>query len=300
MSNAQTKQALKARRGISDRALPYVLVAPTFLFIVMWLILPLGYALYCSFWRCDYLQFTKTVGLENYISMLGSKAIQQDIGRTFYISGLSLAIALVLGTVLALWINSERGMLAYLIQLMGLIPWVTSMVVAAMLWKWILQDDSGLMNYFIRVLGGQKVGFLTNKTIAVYALIFVMTWRVIGYVMVQVLAGLKSVPHDLEEAAYVDGANKWQMFWAVRFPMLKTPLTISAIIVGLSNLNNLTVPLTLTGGGPGVATTTIAIELNKQSMKYYHFGEASALSVVLVAINFILMLLYVKAVKYDV
>ena len=283
-----------------DRILPYALVFPVFLFIVMWLLLPLCYALYCSFWRCDYMQFTKTVGLENFTAMLFDKGIQSSFLRTFAISSISLGIALVFGTVFALWIHAEKGTLAYLIQLMGLIPWVTSMVVASMLWKWIFQEDAGLLNYFVRQFGGQKVGFLTDKRIAVISLIFVMTWRVIGYVMVQVLAGLKSIPANLEEAAYVDGATRWQMFWYVRFPLLKTPIAISGIVVGLSNLNNLTVPLTLTSGGPGSATTTISIELYRLSMKYYHFGEASALSIMLVAFNFLLMVLYIKAVNYDV
>ncbi len=174
------------------------------------------------------------------------------------------------------------------------------MVVAAMLWKWIFQEETGLLNYLLRLAGFGKVGFLTNKNVALNTLIFVITWRVIGYVMVQVLAGLKSIPKEYEEAAYVDGADKWQMFWRIRFPLLKTPLSISAIIVGLSNMNNLTVPLTLTAGGPGSATMTISIELYRQTFKFYHFGEASALTIVLIALNFVLMVLYIKAVKYEI
>ena len=151
-------------------------------------------------------------------------------GTVFGISAASLAIAMVAGAVFALWIHAERGPLAYLIQLMGLIPWVTSMVVAAMLWKWILQEDAGLLNYFVRQLGGEKVGFLTDKRIAVASLIFVMTWRVIGYVMVQVLAGLKSIAANLEEAAYVDGATKWQQTRYITIPMLKTIMIIMFIM----------------------------------------------------------------------
>lgn len=287
-------------RKIRENRLAYLLVAPTFLFILIWLIFPLGYALYCSFWRCDYLMFTKTVGLENYRAIIRDPAIWQTILRTIYISGVSLAIALLGGTLIALWIHTSKVIMAYVTQIMALIPWVTSMVVAAMLWKWIFQDEAGLINYLLRAMGIGKVGFLTNKNIAVYTLTFVMTWRVIGYVMVQVLAGLKSIPKEYEEAAFVDGANKWQLFWLIRFPLLKTPISISAIIVGLSNMNNLTVPLTLTAGGPGSATMTISIELYRQSFKYYHFGEASALSIMLITLNFVLMVFYIKAVKYEI
>ena len=110
---------------------------------------------------------------------------------------------------------------------------------------------------------------------------------------------MKSVPIEIEEAAMIDGANKWQMFWKVRLPQLKTPMALSAIIVALSNLNNLTVPLTLTGGGPGKATTVISILAYRESFSYYHFGEASAMSIVLCLINFVLTVMYVKAVKYE-
>lgn len=287
-------------RKIGENRLAYLLVAPTFFFILIWLVFPLGYALYCSFWRCDYLMFTKPVGFGNYVAIIKDPSIWQTILRTTYISSVSLAIALLGGTLIALWIHASKGMIAYVTQIIALIPWVTSMVVAAMLWKWIFQDEAGLINYLLRAMGIGKVGFLTNKNIAIYTLIFVMTWRVIGYVMVQVLAGLKAIPKEYEEAAFVDGANKWKLFWLIRFPLLKTPISISAIIVGLSNMNNLTVPLTLTAGGPGSATMTISIELYRQSFKYYHFGEASALSIMLIALNFVLMVCYVKAVKYEI
>ena len=173
------------------------------------------------------------------------------------------------------------------------------MVVAAMLWKWILQDEIGLLNYFLAELGLSKIGFLTDKNIAIYTLIFVMTWRVIGYVMVQVLAGLKAIPYEYEEAALIDGASGWDLFWRVRLPLIKTPLAISATIVGLSNINNLNVPLTLLAGGPGTSTMVVAIKVYRMSFTNYHFGEASALSIIMCLINFILVVFYVKEVKYE-
>ncbi len=115
-----------ARKGlfarVNERILPYLLVGPTFLFILIWLVAPLGYALYSSFWRCDYLQYTKPVGLENYITVLSSPSTLWTIGRTLYISVVSLFFALLLGVLLALWINASKGMMAYSIQITALIP----------------------------------------------------------------------------------------------------------------------------------------------------------------------------------
>lgn len=246
------------------------------------------------------MQFTRFMGLGNYLDVLTNKQIIASIGRSFFISSISLVLALILGMLLALWINAASGKLAYTLQIATLIPWVTSMIVAAMLWKWIFQDETGLLNYFMAETGLGKVGFLTDRSIAIYTLIFVITWRVIGYVMVQLLAGLKSIPVEYEEAAQIDGANRWNLFWRLRVPLLKTPLAISAIIVGLSNLNNLNVPLSLLAGGPGKSTMVVAIEIYRMSFTSYHFGESSALSIVLCLINFLLTLLYIKAVKYEV
>lgn len=244
------------------------------------------------------MNFTKYVGFDNY-KILFEPDTLRSIGLSFYISFVSLGIALVVGVLLALWINASRGSFAYVLEIIILVPWVTSQVVGAMLWKWLLKDDTGLMNYVLNVLGIDSIRFLSDKSIVIYSLISVITWRVIGYVMVQMVAGLKAIPKEYEEAAMIDGANKWQLFWKVRLPQLKTPMAISAIIVALSNLNNVTVPMTLTGGGPGKATTVIAILAYRESFSYYHFGESSALSIALCLVNFILTVMYVKAVKYE-
>jgi ABC-type sugar transport system permease subunit len=280
--------------------LPFLLLSPSLLLIALFLIIPLGFALYISFFRADYMQIGRFVGLGNYINILTDNDIPGHIGRTFYISILGVVIAVIGGIIFALWINRESKHLAFVLQIIVLIPWVSSMVVTALLWKWILNDDLGLLKYVLSSLFGIKdVGFLTNPKIAIYTLIFIMTWRVVGYVMVQALAGLRSISEDLEEAAVIDGANKWNLFWRIRLPLIATPVVISSIIVVLSNINNLIVPLSLTGGGPGKSTMVIAIEIYRQSFTYYHFGEASALSIILVAINVIFTILYLKAVKYE-
>ena len=267
---------VKKNKGL----LPYLLLTPSLFLIALFLIIPLGYALYVSFFRADYMQIGRFVGLGNYIALLTDKDIPSYIGRTFFISILGVVIAVIGGIIFALWINRENKRLAFILEIIVLIPWVSSMVVTALLWRWILNDDLGLLKYLLSFFFGVKeLGLLTNTKIAIYTLIFVMTWRVVGYVMVQALAGLRSISEDIEEAAVIDGANRWNLFWRIRLPLIATPVIISSIIVVLSNINNLIVPITLTGGGPGKSTMVIAIEIYRQSFTYYHFGESSALSI---------------------
>lgn len=283
-----------------ERYFPYLLLAPSILVILLVLIVPLGYSVYCSLYKCNYMKFTEFVGLDNFIRVLKNKEYLAAFGRTFYISVISLVIAMVLGVVFALWIHKYRGITAYAIQLLVLIPWVTSQVVGTLLWKWIFSEDLGLLNYFLQLLGGTRIKLLSSPRVAVWLLIFVMTWRIIGYAMVNILAGLKSISLSIEEAARVDGVSRWQMFCYIRLPMIKTQMLISAIILTLSNLNNLTVPLSLTGGGPGTATSVITIPIYRFGFESYQFGTSSALSILLFAVTLILSIGYVKVAKYEI
>lgn len=279
---------------------PYLLLLPSMIIIFVILLLPLGFSLVCSLFKCDYMNFTRFVGLSNFLKVLNNAEYMSALARTGFISLVCLALSLTLGTAFALWIHRRKGLFAYSIQITVLIPWVTSMVVSSLLWKWIFNADLGILNYLLSLLGIGKVSFLNQPTSALWTLIFVMSWRTVGYAMVQILAGLKGISPAIEEAAMIDGANRRQLFQHVRLPMLKTPMLISSIILTLSNINNLTLPLTLTGGGPGTSTSVITIPMYRLGFTYYQFGTASALSFILFVITFLLSVIYVKAVRYEI
>lgn len=283
-----------------DRLFPYMLLAPSMAVIIFVLIVPLAHSVYCSVYKCDYMKFTNFVGLQNYIKAFTNPTYIQAFGRTFFFAFACLAISLVLGIVFALWIHKHDGVIAYLIELLVLIPWVTSQVVGTLLWKWILSEDLGLFNYVISALGGTPLKLLSDPKIAQWTLIFVMSWRTIGYAMVNILAGLKGIPDSVEEAAIMDGATRFQVLRYVRLPMIKTSVLISAIILTLSNINNLTVPLSLTGGGPGTATSVIMIPIYRLGFESYKFGLSSAMSVLLMIVTVALSIIYVKAAKYEI
>jgi ABC-type sugar transport system permease subunit len=277
-----------------------LLVAPAMLLIFALLIWPLFYTVYCSAFKLDYLQFSGFVGFKNYAAVLGNPDLYASFGITLVITVCSMGISLVLGLGLALWINKRKGLVALGIQLAGLLPWVISMMVGAMLWRWILNGDTSLFNHLLRMMGAEPVLLFNRKTEAVVTLIAVMAWRTIGYAMVMILAGLKGVPDTLVEAGEVDGANRWHVLTNIRLPLIKTPLLICTIVLTMSNFNNNTVPLVLTNGGPSSATTVITLYLYKLSFSYYKFGIASALSTLLFVINTVMIILYIRMVKYEI
>lgn len=276
-----------------------ILVSPSILFLSVILIIPLFYTIYISLYDMRYLQLGDFVGLKNYTKIFKSDDIMSSISITFIVTFVGLFISIITGTLLALWINSKKGFTAYIIQIVVLIPWVISMVVGALLWKWIF-NNLGLLNYVLNALGFQSVDVLGDPKMAPIALIFVIAWRTVGFAMVLILAGLKSIPKELEEAGQVDGANKWNTFWLIKLPLLKTPIMVTSIILMLSNFNNVDVPMVLTGGGPGDATNVITMELYNQGFVYFNFGVASALSFVVLMVNVLLITLYIRMVKYEI
>lgn len=282
-----------------NNALP-ILILPGFLLIFVILIVPLAYTAISSLYSLKYLEFGNFVGLDNYIKILSDKDIIMSIIRTLMITLASLSISMIIGMVLALWIDKQKGFFAYIMQIVGLIPWVTSMVVSAILWRWIFNGDMGLFSYLLRVFRLETINIFDNAKSAQWALIVLMAWRTIGYSMVMILAGLKSIPLELVEAARVDGANARKLFLHIKLPLLKTPISISMVVLALSNFNNVTTPLIFTGGGPGEATTVVTLELYRQGFTYYNFGSASALSFILIFINLIMVVSYVRMVKYNV
>lgn len=277
-----------------------LLVLPAVLLITSIMIVPLFYTVYCSVSNIDYMMFNGFVGWKNYAKILTNPIIYRALSTTLVITFASVVISMVLGTILAVWADSQTPVFAYIIELVGLVPWVTSMVVAALLWKWIMDGDMGLMNYLLNLLGFDSLHLLSNEKGAVATTVFVIAWRTVGYSMVMILAGLKGVPKELIEAAAVDGASNWQNFWRVKVPLIKTPVLIASIVLTMSNFNNVTIPMVFTGGGPGEATNVISLELYKMGFNYYQFGPASALSVLLFILNIIFVVIYVKAVKYEI
>jgi ABC-type sugar transport system permease subunit len=277
-----------------------LLSAPSMLLIIMIMVIPLFYTVYCSLFNLDYLQFGGFVGLKNYKRILTNSNIWHSLMTTMIISIPAMIVSLMCGTLLALWADRQTGSFSYLIQLVGLVPWVISMVVGTLLWKWIFDTEMGLFNYFVTTLGFKPVLLFSTPLMAIVTTVFVFAWRTIGYSMVMVLAGLKGLPFELIEAARVDGASNRQIFWKIKLPLIKTPALISSIVLTMSNFNNNTVPMVLTGGGPGNATNVITLEIFRLGFTYYQFGNASALSFITLIINILIIIVYMKAVKYSI
>ena len=276
-----------------------ILIAPGFIFIFMFLIFPIFFALGLSLFKTNYLQIQGFNGLKNFISVLSRKEAVNSIGRGLFMSTASAFITMFSGFWLAYWVDSRSGLYALSLQLIGLVPWVISMVVGTLLWRWIFAGDLGLLNHVLRSFGLNTVDVLCASTSAMASLIFVVSWRTVGYSMVMLLAGMKTVPIELIEASMVDGAGTGRRIAYVILPLIKTPLLVSGITVLMSNINNVTVPMVLTGGGPVNSTNVVALELYRMGFVNNLYGPASALATILIIINIIMIAAYLRIVKWQ-
>lgn len=273
---------------------------PALFLLIMLLIVPLGYTIYCSLFPYKYMMRGDFLGLKNFVSIFKSERIINSFTITLVVTFASTAISIILGLILALWIDKREGLFAYLIQIIGLIPWVISMVVAGLLWRWLFNSDLGLFNVIIRSFGIRTIDVVHERYPAIIALIFVMAWRTIGYAMVMILAGLKGLDHDLIEAARIDGANALQVLFRIKLPIIKSSVLLSTIVLTVSNFTNNTVPKVLTGGGPVNATNVVTLEQYNLSFVYYEFGRSSALSVLIMLVTTVIIYFYMKVSKYEI
>lgn len=275
-------------------------IIPAMSILLLFLVIPLIYTVYCSLFNLDYLVKGDFVGLGNYISLLKNKRVMASFNFTFMITIVSTALSVFIGLVLALWIDRKEGLFAYLIEMFGLIPWVISMMVAALLWRWLFNGDLGLFNMILRGLGFDPIYVVQNKTSAIIALIFVLVWRLVGYAMIMILAGLKGLDTTLIEAAKIDGASPLQLLRYIKLPLIKTSVLLSTIVLTVSNFTNNTVPKVLTSGGPNDATNVITLHQYNLGFRYYQFGTSAALSILIMLITSLIIVLYIKFSDYRI
>ena len=275
-------------------------IAPAMAVLILCLILPLFYTIYCSLFKLDYLVNGGFVGMKNYVTLLTDRKVQDSLLLTLGITLISTLLSVLLGLAMALWIDRKTGFFAYLIEMLGLVPWVISMVVAGLLWRWLFHGDLGLFNMILRMLGLNPVYVVQNKIPAIIALIFVMVWRLGGYAMIMILAGLKGLDGGLIEAAKVDGASPFQLLIYIKLPLIKSSVLLSTIVLTISNFTNNTVPKVLTGGGPSNATNVITLYQYNLGFQYYKFGTSAALSVLIMLITSLIIVLYIKVSNYRI
>ena len=223
------------------------------------------------------------VGLDNYVKVFSDETFRKSVLNTFYF--VLVGVPLTLGIALAAAIALDKGITRFrtLFRVGYYTPVVTSIVAVAVVWRFLLQPDSGLVNTVLGLVGINGPDWLQTTTWSMPSLIVMASWRNFGTAMIIFLAGLQSVPMMLHEAASIDGASAWQRFRHITLPMLRPTMLFVSVTTGIGYLQFFEEPFVMTQGGPLDSTISMSMYTYKQ-FGFGNYGFAASMGYVLFVI----------------
>jgi multiple sugar transport system permease protein len=288
-------------RGWRNIATAALFLTPSLVPLILFTIGPMVASLGLSFLRWDLLRAPQLIGLTNFANVLVDPDFQAAIGHTiFFIVGY-LPLVYIGGLLLALALNQRLRGLAFF-RAAYFLPVVTSWVVVALMWKWLLNPDSGMVNFALGLIGIKGPGWWTDPAWAMPSVIIASAWKDLGFVMVILLAGLQAIPEDYYEAASVDGANRWVRFRRITLPLL-SPASFFVLVISLINSFQVFDQVwIMTNGGPAGASSVVVEQIVRHAFSYSQMGYASAMSwllfVVILAVTAVQFRLQTRWVNY--
>lgn len=278
------------RRLIRTYGPPALFVAPGFLLFLVAILYPMGQAILMSLfdWKVVAGAASTFLGLGNYQRALADPRFWLALSNSGIYMLLTVPPQIVLGLLIALLLK-EKSPVQPLFRVLYYLPVVTSWVVVSLLFKYLFADR-GLINFTLDDLlhVSDKISWLSDRWTALVAICVLGVWKGIGWSMMIFLAALQGVPKELEEAATVDGANRWQRFKAVTLPAIWSATAFVTIMLVIGGFNVFTSVLVMTSGGPGGTTEVLLTYMYRQAFDYLDFGYASALAVIVTLIVFAL------------
>jgi multiple sugar transport system permease protein len=284
----------KRRQAILDNIAGWIFTLPSILVLFVFTFLPAFIVIGLSLYDTNLVGERNFVGLGNFAELLHSGDFWGSIGRTLYFTIGSVPVAVAISLFIAVLLNAKvRGRAFW--RMGFFIPYITPLVATSIIWLYIFNPDYGLLNAGLKMFGLPTSRWLTDTTSAMPAMILYSTWHDIGFAVIIFMAALSKVPTELLEASQIDGADGWQTFWHVTWPMISPSTYFVLIIYTIGAFKMFTQVEVLTQGGPVDATTTTGYFLYGQAFQQMRFGYAGAISIALFVIIFVLTVIQRKA-----
>ena len=282
----------------SDKVLGLLLLAPAFALLALIVVYPIGRLIWNSFFdlRLSGGGAARFVGLENYSLVLKDPDFWNATWNTVLITAITVPGALVMGLGLALLANLPFRR-KWPVRLALLLPWALPLAFAGLIFAWFFHTEYGVVNDVLRRLGmTEPQMWLLQPTFAFAAICITIIWKTSSFMALILLAGLQMIPKSLYEAAEVDGASRWQQFWQVTIPMLMPSIIVALIFRTITALQTFDIPYTMTRGGPGNATETLAMLIHKTTIDYLDVGYGSTLAVFMFLLSLCITGLYLRRI----
>lgn len=293
---------MEKAKGLSDRAIAWIFVAPTIAILLAINIFPLIWTIYLSFTNFRVNRPNNSVdfvGLQNYKRILNDPGIWSTMQATAHFLIWTIVLQVAIGFTLAYLINKKfKG--NDLWTTIIVLPMMLSPAVVGNFWTFLYQPQIGLFNYVVGFVTGvdpASFSMIGEVSLAPWAIVIVDTWMWTPFVMLICLAGLRSIPDSIYEAAECDRASKWRQFWTITIPLVLPFLMLAVLFRGIENFKMFDLVVQLTGGGPGNTTTLTSIDLKREAFEKWRTGYSSAYAVILFVTVFGLASIYVKALN---
>jgi ABC-type sugar transport system permease subunit len=287
----------------TDRKIGYLFITPTILVLGLIVLIPILFSVGMAFYRFDLLrmgQGNPFTGVEHFVRTLNDPLFWNALGNTMIWTFSNVMLQLLVGLSLALLLNMNiRFKVIYYVAI--LIPWATPSAVAALIWRWLLHSDYGILNaILIRLhLLQEAKAWLSIPGWAMFWVIVARVWKEYAFCTIILTAALQTIPSTLYEAARVDGAGKAARFFYITLPWLRSSITIATVLVAIGSFNGFNMIWMMTKGGPIRTTEIISTFIYQTGFERYRLGTASAQSIFMVLVLAVMIIFYIKRMNRE-
>jgi multiple sugar transport system permease protein len=270
----------------------YLFILPVYIGFIIFILIPIFRAAGISLTKFDILAGSEFIGLKNYTQMLSDMRLRTVYSNTVVFTVFAVFFNAAVGLVLAVLLNQKMPpAIRTLFRSIYFFPILVAHTYIATIWQYLLQQDTGIINYYLGFLGIEPIPWLSSTRMVMVSVIILDVWKNTGFAMLIFLAGLQNIPQDYYEAAELDGANDFQRFFRITLPLLSPTIFFILIIFMIGALQVFDTIIVLTQGGPGDSSRSIVMYIYEQAFQRFDMGYAAALSMTLFVIIMILTLI---------
>jgi len=295
---APGRRIRRSWRDASDNVLASVLLAPAFFLLAVIVGYPVCRLIWTSFLALDLSAGipARFIGFDNYHSLTTDPEFWTALTNTLLITLITVPAALLAGLALAL-IADLPFRVRWPVRLALLVPWALPLAFVGLIGGWFFHSEYGVVNDLLRHVISTRIIWFNSAWLAFFAICLTITWKTSSFVALVLLAGLQTIPGELYEAAAVDGAGAMRRFWHVTLPLLRPSIVVALIFRMISSLQTFDIPATMTRGGPGTATVTLAMYIHQNTVDFLDLGYGAALAVVLFLVSMTVTALYLRQLR---
>jgi len=272
----------------NEKYVAWLFLAPALIGTLVFIIIPICASFYMSLLDWNLINAPTFVGIQNYIELFNEQFFWKIFSNTLIYAIITTIFGVIIPLILAVMLNEKiKG--ANFFKTMYFLPFITPMIVLAVVWSWIFDPNYGIFNFLFHT----NIKWLYDTRFAMPALILVSVWKNIGYNMILMLAGLQNIPEEVDEAAKIDGATGISKFLKITCPMLSPTILFVSIITTISSFQVFDLIFLMTQGGPENSTSVLVYWMYKNAFEFFKIGKASAIAYVLFGV-----ILFLSAIQW--